>query len=194
MRKVRLTWLDTGLCLRPGLLSSSSSCLRLKLETPRDFTSPASLQASNACWREKNHTLTRADSDYLYRDGGERDKRSTREDTGPWSIRNCHGQLYVLDSFWCYQPTNQSEQMVRFPFIFYNCLCCLYIPHPQVKANSCWNHAGSLKVRTNLPCCTEVCVVVDIFPIFVFWIEFFPRLEMKRNGLNFNSFYLYIYI
>lgn len=47
-KQTGITWLDTGLCLRPGLFRSSSSCLRLKLETPRDLTSPASLQASKA--------------------------------------------------------------------------------------------------------------------------------------------------
>lgn len=66
-RSVWVTWLDTGLCLRPGLFSSSSSCLRLKLETPRDLTSPASLQASKACWEEKNYMRSKTDSDYLYR-------------------------------------------------------------------------------------------------------------------------------
>ena len=62
-----LTWLDTGLCLRPGLFSSSSSCLRLKLETPRDLTSPASLQASKACRAGKIHILSKTDRDYLFR-------------------------------------------------------------------------------------------------------------------------------
>lgn len=42
------TWLETGLCFSPGLFRMSSSCLRLKLDTPRDLVSPASLQASNA--------------------------------------------------------------------------------------------------------------------------------------------------
>jgi len=52
------TWLDTGLCLRPGLLSSSSSWRRLKLDTPRDLTRPASLHASSACGTKKRHRAT----------------------------------------------------------------------------------------------------------------------------------------
>lgn len=66
-KQTEVTWLDTGLCLRPGLFSSSSSCLWLKLETPRDLTSPASLQASKACKEEKIYILTETDSDDLYR-------------------------------------------------------------------------------------------------------------------------------
>lgn len=62
-----VTWFDTGLCLRPGLFSSSSSCLRLKLETPRDLTSPASLQASKACKEEEIYIPSETDSDYLYK-------------------------------------------------------------------------------------------------------------------------------
>lgn len=45
---VLCTWFDTGLCFSPGLLRISSSCRLLKLDTPSDFTSPASLQASKA--------------------------------------------------------------------------------------------------------------------------------------------------
>lgn len=53
------TWFDTGLCFSPGLLRISSSCRLLKLDTPRDFTSPASLQASRACpmWKKEGFTL-----------------------------------------------------------------------------------------------------------------------------------------
>lgn len=43
----------TGLCFSPGLLRISSSWRLLKLDTPIDFASPASLQASIACTRRK---------------------------------------------------------------------------------------------------------------------------------------------
>lgn len=35
--------------------------------------------------------------------------------------------------------------------------------------------------RTHLPCGTEVCVVVNVFSILVFWIEFTSRLKIKNN-------------
>lgn len=45
------TWLRTGLYLRPGLFRIFSRSLWLKLETPIDFTKPASLHNSMACRR-----------------------------------------------------------------------------------------------------------------------------------------------
>ena len=43
-----LTWLQTGLYLSPGLFRIFSSCLWLKLDTPMDLVSPASLHFSRA--------------------------------------------------------------------------------------------------------------------------------------------------
>ena len=43
-----LTWLQTGLYLSPGLFRIFSSCLWLKLDTPMDLASPASLHFSRA--------------------------------------------------------------------------------------------------------------------------------------------------
>ena len=45
-----LTWLQTGLYLSPGLFRIFSSCLWLKLDTPMDLVSPASLHFSRA-WK-----------------------------------------------------------------------------------------------------------------------------------------------
>lgn len=45
---VRLTWLQTGLYLSPGLFRILSRCLRLKLDTPMDLVSPKSLHFSMA--------------------------------------------------------------------------------------------------------------------------------------------------
>ena len=45
-RRRLLTWLQTGLYLSPGLFRIFSSCLRLKLDTPMDLASPASLHFS----------------------------------------------------------------------------------------------------------------------------------------------------
>lgn len=57
---LQVTWFDTGLCFSPGLFKISSSCRLLKLDTPRDFTRPASLHASRAYteWGEKYKHLT----------------------------------------------------------------------------------------------------------------------------------------
>lgn len=148
---VWVTWLDTGLCLRPGLLSSSSSCLRLKLETPRDFTSPVSLQASKACWGEKDlHPLT--DSDYLYR-------RTERVESHMKHSRAEKTDLWMkLGLSWNYHIQTFQCRMLKH---FRN-----------------WELNG-----THLPCCTEVCVVVDVFSILVYWIELFSRLIFKQNSL-----------
>jgi len=43
-----LTWLQTGLYLSPGLFRIFCSCLWLKLDTPMDLVSPASLHFSRA--------------------------------------------------------------------------------------------------------------------------------------------------
>ena len=43
-----LTWLQTGLYLSPGFFRIFSSCLWLKLDTPMDLVSPASLHVSRA--------------------------------------------------------------------------------------------------------------------------------------------------
>ena len=48
-RRLRLlTWLQTGLYLSPGLFRILSSCWWLKLDTPMDLVSPASLHFSKA--------------------------------------------------------------------------------------------------------------------------------------------------
>ena len=47
-REKILTWLQTGLYLSPGLFRIFSSCLWLKLDTPMDLASPASLHVSRA--------------------------------------------------------------------------------------------------------------------------------------------------
>ena len=47
-----LTWLQTGLYLSPSLFRIFSSCLWLKLDTPMDLVSPASLHFSRA-WEGK---------------------------------------------------------------------------------------------------------------------------------------------
>jgi hypothetical protein len=47
-RLIRLTWLQTGLYLSPGLFRIISSCLPLKLDTPMDLVNPVSLHFSIA--------------------------------------------------------------------------------------------------------------------------------------------------
>lgn len=52
-----LTWLHTGLYLSPGLFRIISNCLELKLDTPMDLVSPASLHFSMAWGRKYTHKI-----------------------------------------------------------------------------------------------------------------------------------------